>query len=180
MTDKKQRSGAASAIQADLFDDLVWRHVPKGAHALHAGFILLARGRWNRAGEYGCLYTSLSRDGAVAEYRKELTRVSGIKPEEDQPRDLVSLYVMARRILDLTADAVRRQFGVSLSVIVSDRPQDIETCRTVADLARMKGYNAILSPSAAAHGKENLNLYIDGRADDIRLMEGPHRESLNY
>lgn len=37
----------------------------------------------------------------------------------------------------------------------------------MADLARLEGYDAILSPSAALAGAQNLNLYIDGRADHL-------------
>ena len=83
------------------FEGLVWRHVPRGAHPLHVGFILLARGRWNRHDEYGCLYTSLSREGALAEYTKELRRL-GIAASADQPKDLVTLNVGVARVLDLT------------------------------------------------------------------------------
>jgi len=169
-----------SARQTELFDGLVWRYVPKDAHPLHVGFILMARGRWNREGEYGCLYTSLTREGAVAEYGKELARIAGVTPEEDQPKDLVSIFILARQVLDLTDAAVRARFEVTLEQITSDRFEDLEVCRSVADIARLQGYNAILSPSAAAAGRENLNLYIDGRAGDIRLMEGPDREPLNY
>ena len=170
----------SEAKTGDTFDGLVWRHVRKDAHPLHVGFILLARGRWNREGEYGCLYTSLTRAGVVAEYRKELARVSGVTPEDDQPKDLVSIFVLARHVLDLTQPAVRAQFDVSLKLITSDRFDDLEACRSIADLARLQKYNAILSPSSATDGGENLNLYIDGRAGDIRLVEGSDREPLNY
>jgi hypothetical protein len=61
-----------------------------------------------------------------------------------------------------------------------DRVPDIDACRAIADLSRLQGYRGILSPSAAADGMKNLNLYIDGRADDVSLMEGVGREALNY
>lgn len=161
------------------FEGRVWRHVPVGAHPLHVGFILLARGRWNRHSEYGCLYTSLTREGARAEYDKELIR-SGIDAAMDQRRDLVSLEVSVARVLDLTELAVRRRLGVNLAQLTGDAPDDLETCRLIADLARLDGYDAILSPSAALERARNLNLYIDRRADHMRLMEGPDREPLNY
>jgi RES domain-containing protein len=176
----KKRASRRRKPPGTEFDGLVWRHVPRGAHPLHIGYILLASGRWNRAGEYGCLYTSLTRAGAIAEYHKELAKVSGISAEEDHPRDLVSIHIMASRVLDLTKPAVRKSIGVSLDTITGDRMPDIEACRAIADLARLQGYNGILSPSAAADGMKNLNLYIDGRADDVRLMEGLGREALNY
>lgn len=161
------------------FEGLVWRYVPRGTHPLHVGFILLARGRWNRHEEYGCLYTSLSREGARAEYAKELRRL-GIEPAADQPKDLVSLNVRVAQVLDLTGARQRKHFGITLETLTGDRDDDLESCRLVADLARLSGYDAILSPSAALPGAQNLNLYIDGRADRLRLMEGPERAPLNY
>jgi RES domain-containing protein len=162
------------------FDGVVWRHVPAGAHPLHVGFILLARGRWNREGEYGCLYTSLTRDGVVAEYQKELTQRAGITADMDQRRDLVSIHAHVEQVLDLSDEGERQRRGVSLDALTGDTEEAIEICRLVADLARLEGYQAILSPSAALAGARNLNLYIDGRAANVRLMEGPDRLPLNY
>ncbi len=161
------------------FEGRVWRYVPRGAHPLHIGFILLARGRWNRHDEYGCLYTSLSREGVFAEYAKELRRL-GIEASADQAKDLVTLNIAVARVLDLTAARGRERFGISLATLTGDEEDDLESCRLVADLARLAGYDAILSPSASLVGERNLNLYIDGRADHLRLMEGPDRIPLNY
>jgi RES domain-containing protein len=161
------------------FEGPVWRYVPRSAHALHIGFILLARGRWNRYAEYGCLYTSLSPEGARAEYEKELRRV-GIDAAADQPKDLVSLTVGVARVLDLTDTRQRKHFGITLHALTGDTEDDVESCRIVADLARLEGYDAILSPSAALDVARNLNLYIDGRTDHLRLMDGPDRIPLNY
>ena len=83
------------------FDGYVWRIVPAGAFALHVGYILKSRGRWNREGVYGCLYTALSEDGALGEAAKYLRR-AGIAPRFSPPRDLVSLRVHVGRVLDLT------------------------------------------------------------------------------
>ena len=67
-----------------------------------------------------------------------------------------------------------------METLTGDTEDDLESCRLVADLARLAGYDAILSPSAALNGVRNLNLYIDGRADHLRLMEGLDRTPLNY
>src|SRR3712207_327864 len=109
------------------FEGLVWRHVPRGAHPLHVGFILLARGRWNRQGEYGCLYTSLSLEGAAAEYDKEVRRNTGIGRDADQPKDLVSIHVRVVRVLDLSDERHRRRFGVSLAMLTGDGGDDLES-----------------------------------------------------
>ncbi len=140
---------------------------------------MLADGRWNRAGEYGCLYTSLSREGAVAEYEKMLKRF-GLAPEEDQRRDLVTVRVTVSPILDLTDRKVHQELGIPLDALLSDKPADLEFCRAVADLARGRAYRAILSPSAARKGAHNLNIYLEGPARQPHLAKGPTRESLNY
>ena len=84
------------------------------------------------------------------------------------------------RMLDLTAAQQREQFGISLDTLHGDSDDDLESCRLVVDLARLAGYDAILSPSAALAGAQNLNLYIDGRADHLRFREVLARVPLNY
>jgi RES domain-containing protein len=156
------------------FDGIVWRIVPPGAFALHVGYILKARGRWNREGAYGCLYTALSEEGALGEAAKYLRR-AGVAPKFSPPRDLVSLRVRVEPVMDLTVASVRRTLGVSLSTLTGDDEMDLETCRSVADLAKQQQYCAILSPSAALSGSTNLNLYIDGRADRCDLPDASDR-----
>ena len=125
------------------------------------------------------LHVALPGEGTLAEYSKELRRL-GIDPAADQPKDLVSLKVAAALVPDRTLAAERRRFGVSRRTFTGDADDAVERCRLVADLARMRGYGAILSPSAALEGARNLNLYIDGRADRVRLMDGPDRVPINY
>lgn len=104
----------------------------------------------------------------------------GIDSAADQPKDLVSLTVGVARMLDLTDARQRTHFGLTLETLTGDGEDDVESCRIVADLARLEGYDAILSPSAALDDGRNLNLYIDGRAGHLRLMDGPDRIPLNY
>jgi hypothetical protein len=77
----------------------------------------------------------------------------------------MSLTVGVARVLDLTDARLQEHFGITLETLTGDGEDDLESCRTVADIARLEGYHAILSPSAALAVGRNLNLYIDGRAD---------------
>lgn len=161
------------------FDGVAWRYIPAWGHPLHAGFLLLAAGRWNRYGQYGCLYTALSREGAIAEYEKAREH-TWLAADDDEKRDVVSILVRVEPVLDLTRRLVRRAFRVSLAPLTGDTEDCLERCHALADRARGEGYRAILSPSAALRGGTNLNIYLEGRAADLRLREGSHREPLNY
>ena len=143
------------------------------------GFLLKASGRWNRFGEYGCLYTALSRQGAIAEFQKALKH-AGLKPEEYQETDLVTVIAEITHVLDLTDPTVLDTNGLTKEALIADTDVSIELCRSIADGARAAGYTAILCPSAARTGESNLNIYIDGRAAHLNLEAGPHREALNY
>lgn len=92
------------------FEGLVWRYIPAWGHPLHVGFLLRAAGRWNRYDEYGCLYTALSREGAIAEYRKVLGEYVGLAASDDEKRDVVSIHVSVEPVLDLTEAATRDEY----------------------------------------------------------------------
>lgn len=157
------------------FEGIVWRHVPVGAHPLHVGFILKAEGRWNRAGEYGCLYTSLSREGARAEYEKYLARLN--VPHGLNPRELVTIRVAVEPVTDLT-DGRSSPLPVDAPFLTGDDARDIEACRSLADYLRSRGVVALITPSAALLGEKNLVIYVDGPSRQIDLAAGPDRVPL--
>jgi len=157
----------------------VWRHVPKGSFALHVGYLLKASGRWNRRGEYACIYTAFSRDGAIAEYAKML-KSAALSPADAEKRDLVTIKINLSPILDLGTEKTRRRLSVTKTQLIGDNPRDFELCRSIADFARSEGYTAIRSPSAAKKKEYNLNIYFDGKASNIDITDGTLREPLNY
>ena len=159
------------------FKGEVWRHIPAGEHPLHTGYILRSSGRWNRAGVYGCLYTALSKEGAIAEYEKYLVRENA-NLTNVKPRELVAVKVDINPVLDLTS---KKSSLVPLSspFLVGDDPGDLEKCRILADTAREQRYAAIIVPSAALAGEKNLVIYIDGVAGNIQLDDGGKRLPLS-
>lgn len=172
------------------FQDRVWRHIPRGAHPLDFSALISAAGRWNRAGTYGCLYTSTSAAGAAAEYRKHFVR-RGLGRE----RDLVGLSVDVRYVLDLpeivraAARAILHptRSGTTLTLplvdprqLLGDGEDDLEHCRALADWARRHGFLAVLAPSAAPGGADTLAIYPENRPRDLRIAVDVGPLPLNY
>ncbi|MFA9406856.1 MAG: RES family NAD+ phosphorylase [Anaerolineales bacterium] len=155
----------------------VWRHVPAGAHPLHAGYILRANGRWNRRGVYGCLYTAFTRRGARTEYMKylrgEASSVFGVKP-----RELVSIQVNLEPVADLT-NSETSPIAHDEPFLLGDEPTDLEACRALADSLRREGFVGIIALSAAMSSEKNLMIYIDGLAENVRLEVGADRIPLS-
>lgn len=171
-----------------IFEGRVWRHVSAGAHPLNFEYLITARGRWNRRGQYGCLYTALTAEVAVAEYRKVVQR-RGLRSR----RDLVMLEVWIDPVFDLTAVLGRpstrvtaRGGEIDLRIrrddprIAGDSEDDLEFCRTVADAAREAGHYGILAPSAALRRGQILAIYPENRPDHIRIQLAAARIELNY
>lgn len=158
---------------------LVWRHIPVGSHPLHFGWILKARGRWNRAGQYGALYTSLSREGAMAELRKyrEVATASDVAVKF-QKRHLVSIRVEVEPVLDLTDPSTIRILKTDASAFLEDDDGSLAACRTISDFARSQEYRALIAPSAALPGAKNLIIFSDGPSHGLSLEVGPDREEV--
>ena len=155
--------------------------MPAGASPLHLGKLWKhAQGRWNRRGDYACLYTALTRPGALA----GLARARARYRTALGPRELVSIDVTLSPVLDLTDRAALRRAagggaGVSsdAALLVADGDGPLEHCRHLADWARAEGFTALLVPSAAAIGATNLVIYFDVVAPkQLEIDDGPDRE----
>lgn len=155
------------------YDGKVWRHIPPGTFGLHVGRILRADGRWNRPGIYGCLYTALSKRGAIAEFQKLLDRFD----DAPKTRDVVSIKVEIDPVVDLT-DSATSPIPPTTPFLTGDSDQDLEQCRKLADQLRSFGNVGIIASSAAAPGEKSLMIYIDGPASSLLLEEGGDRISV--
>ena len=158
------------------FASKVWRHIPAGANALHVGFILRAGGRWNRRGRYGALYTALSPEGAIAEYRKYFAQ-RGMDNRPQTAHDIVSIEVDVHPVIDLT-DTYNGIVDPAAAFLTGDSPEDFEKCRALADDLRAAGFVAAIVPSAASPGEKNLVIYIDGPAQQTALDQGTDRSRI--
>lgn len=88
----------------------------------------------------------------------------GLSREDLLPRLLLTLELSLRRILDLTDESVRRDWGLSTEDI---RSNHYGRCQEIARAARDDGYEAIRFPSARGAG-ENYAVFLD------RLVPGSY------
>lgn len=138
-----------------------------------------AEGRWNRRGMYACLYTALTRAGALAELTRARLRFGTVLG----PRELVSIDVTLAPVLDLTDRKSLRRAALGAGVkdepalLTADGDEALEHCRCLADWTRSERYTALLVPSAAAPGETNLVIYFDVVAPkQLEIDDGPDRE----
>ena len=137
--------------------------------------MLTARGRWNRAGQYGCLYLALTSEGALAE-RERYAAQAALSGLPFGPHELVSIDVtIVDGALDLTDLATQRRFGVTTEQLRADGASAYELCRSIADIARAEGHFVLFVPSAPLDGATNVVIYHDVPPASCRLSAGPDR-----
>jgi RES domain-containing protein len=121
-----------------------------------------AGGRWNPAGGFATVYTSLTPETALAEYLAHY-RYFGWPLSSAMPYVMVGLEITLQKVLDLTDGRVRSSLGVSEARMLDTRwrkagtheslTQAIGRCAFEAEL------EAILVPSSAALGEVNLVVF---------------------
>jgi RES domain-containing protein len=141
----------------------------------------LARGRWNtQRPRLACLYTAITRDGAIAEYRKHFAIAGIAAGGRPRPRDLVSILVDVSPVLNLTDARVLEDLRLSSAALTGPRHTAYPLCHRVAKDAVAEGYRAILAPSAAQEGERVLLVYPESSQGRLLLRNGPDRIPLNY
>lgn len=150
--------------------------MPRGAEPLHAGWMQLARGRWNtQRPRIACLYTSCTAAGALAEYDKLARQEAGYAT---RPRDLVSVQVDVEPVLDLGTPENQARYGITERQM---RAPGYTPChRVVREAILRDGFRAIRAPSAAVDGVVNLMIYPESHEGRLRYSDGPDRLPINH
>jgi hypothetical protein len=147
-----------------------------GAEPLHAGWMQLARGRWNtQRPRIACLYTSYTAAGALAEYDKLAAGEAGYAA---RPRDLVSIHVDVEPVLDLGDEDVRARYQVTERGLLGAGYGTSH--RVVREAVLRDGFRAIRAPSAAGEGIVNLMIYPESHSGRLRYSDGPDRLPINF
>jgi hypothetical protein len=161
---------ALEAIDPKPHSGEVWRVTRKGRDPLRGSS---AHGRWSSSGEFEVLYTSLERDGALAEigYRLSLEPVWPSLIEHEIHR----IAVTTDRTLYFANVESLRPLGVDVAKYESF---DYVATQAIAGAARFLEFDGLLVPSARAPC-HNLVIFPD-RFADSELLTLRETESVSW
>jgi hypothetical protein len=154
---------ALEAIGAQPFDGQVWRVTRSGRDPARGS---AASGRWSPPGEFEVLYTSLERDGALAEIGHRLSL------EPVWPSRLVhkvhKLTIHAERALRLPNLQTLQTLGVDTARY---EKYDYSATQAIAAAAQFLGFDALIVPNARHRGPSEIVDWSDWR----RRGQAPYR-----
>lgn len=147
---------------------VVHRVVHKGYDPLSVEGSFKAGGRYNIAGRFGALYTSLDETTAAAEVARRLN-LGGIDPAAYPPGEWwdYEVEVELDKVLDLTDPAVAASLQAAPRSLTG---ADVAFTRRLADEAHAAGFQAIIVPSAAIGGSKNLVVFLDKLPELPRIL----------
>jgi len=143
---------ALEAIDPILFDGEVWRITRKGRDARRGS---AAYGRWSPGASFEVLYTSLDREGALAEIGYRLS-LEPVWPSR-LAHELHQIAARTDRALKFADIASLTPLGVDAARYGSF---DYAATQAIAAAARFLEFDGLLVPSAR-HESSNLVVFMD-------------------
>jgi RES domain-containing protein len=138
------------AIEAETptrFGGQVWRVVTDGFEPLRPS---RAGGRWDD-GSFDVLYTSASRDGALAESWFHLAKGQPVIPSKVTKR-LYQIQAELHRVLDLSSNGKLASLGVNMAAYgrlsYIQRVEEYPALQQIGEVAFFHEYQAVIVPSA--------------------------------
>lgn len=150
---------AMEALPVSRFAGSLWRVVREGRDPLLCS---AAGGRWDDR-SFDVLYTSATRDGAVAEMYFHLARGQPVIPSKVRYK-LYELSVSLTGCIRLPTLSDLSALGLQPSVFgqlsYMERQQEYPRSQEIAEVAHFLGYDGLIVPSARA-ATENVIVYCD-------------------
>lgn len=143
---------ALDAMDPVPFEGTVWRITRAGREATRGS---AANGRWSPGGIIEVLYTSLERDGALAEIGYRLS-LEPVWPSRLQ-HEIHELVAQSERALEFVDIASLAALGVDVSRYETF---DYGATQAIAAAAHFLEFDGLIVPSAR-HGSSNLVLFMD-------------------
>jgi RES domain-containing protein len=153
---------AIDAFKKEPFSQPVWR-ITRAGYDPTLGNV--SHSRWCN-GTFDVLYTSLERDGAIAEIHALLS-MQPVFPSKDQ-RFVRKLIVRANETLRIADLQMLAKLGVDTARYTS---RDYKRTQEIADAAYFLGFDGLIAPSARYKGL-NAMLFTDNLApNQIKIVE---------
>lgn len=151
---------ALEALDPEAFDGTVWQVTRKGREALRGAAV---NGRSSASGEFEVLYTSLEREGALAEigYRLSLEPVWPSRIEHETHM----IHAEAERVLRFADLASLEPFGIDVSRY---RMFEYGATQALAAAANFLEFDGLIVPNARFNCA-NLVLFVE-RAPSLTLI----------
>ena len=157
-----------SALPTEAFTGSVFRATRQNLNPITPS---ISGGRWMPPGGAGVLYTSLTREGALAEMAFHLGQQT---PRPSKPVMVHTLSVTCQRALRLVRVDLR-----SLGISDSDYAQiNYLRSQQIGDVAQFLGCDGLIAP-CARWDCENLMLFTDHMSADA-LLEVVESESVDW
>lgn len=135
------------ALDPVQVDGPIWRVASKGRDPCQCS---KGGGRWDDT-TFDVLYTSMSREGAMAEMYFHLRRGQPIMPSKPVYR-LHELIYRANNLLDLTNSALLKSLGLDVSNFgklgYANRANEYRQSQQIGEAANYLGYDGIIVPNA--------------------------------
>lgn len=155
---------ALDALPREAFTGRIWRVVPEGRNPAMGQSAI---GRWGN-GTFDVLYTSLTRDGAIAEVHAYLN-LQPVFPSKPGWR-CFELAVRARKTLRLADLSALKTLDVDIDAYGQRR---YARTQAIADAAFFLGFDGLIAPSAR-WSCQNLMLFAAQLApEDIEIISQP-------
>ena len=143
---------ALEAIEPQPFSGEAWRITRRGREPTRGSS---AHGRWSPNGEFEVLYTSLQRDGALAEIGHRLS-LEPIWPSRIQ-HDIHRIQIRTERTLQIADLEALQALGVDTSKYGSF---EYTSTQEITAAAYFLGFDSLLVPSARAPC-QNLVVFVE-------------------
>ena len=161
------------AIDAETpteFKGRLWRVVSDGVDPLRPS---RAGGRFDD-GSFDVLYTSASRDGALAESWFHAARGQPILPSKVAKR-LYQIEADLQRVLDLSAAGKLAQLGVNMAAYgrlsYVQRVEEYPTLQQIGEVAFFYEYQAVIVPSARWPGANVVIMTEHARLTRLEVID---------
>lgn len=163
---------AIEAIEPTRYDGTVWRVVRESRDPLLAS---QSGGRWDD-GTFDVLYTSLEKEGAIAETRFHLKRGQPVIPSK--PRyELYELTLRLAKALQLLDLASLRYLGVNTehygAASYEERRNEYPRTQEIGEAAHFLGFDGLLVPNAR-YDCQNAVLFDDQCVADCKSIKKCH------